>query len=425
MSERERSGIATRIGKNRIHASAKLGTAQILTILVLVLVLAPLVVQPGNIAYADTSVSPFLSSCSHAIQQTYDSMNQTNAIANALSSSFYATGVSSYVAPTFNSIFQIDKGTSPYPTCTEKVENYNVVFTLHNSTGGWAGYLVITESQNLAVIGSSYQLQRVVSTQYYGNWAGFEFEGNTGATQAIYLSESYYTQPTISYPTYGCSYAGGNECNISVWTGLEDTLGATDGKLAQAGSDAFCPVSNSACSTTVYYGFYQTGASSSSVLCTTGSGGLNISGGDSIFAYTENGVAYGGSSSEYSFGITDNSNSESCIASNVSYSSLPSPTWAPFIVENALTSCACEPLGGFGSSNTVSFSSAEIDTGGSTNYVNNYAWASSIMQNRAYSGGSCSGSEVTNVSYGSVNSGGDLTMTYSSNQYTPYYYEFC
>jgi hypothetical protein len=390
----------------------------------LVLVLAPLVVQSASVAYADSAVSPAVSSCASAVQQTYDAMNQSDAITNALHSPSYASGTSSYFTPAFSSIFQIDKDISPYPTCSEQVLSYNVVFTLYNSTGGWAGYLVITESQNLVVIGSSYQLQRVVSTNIDPAWAGYEFQGNSGATQAVYESESDFTQPTISYPSYGCATSTGT-CNISTWVGLEDAHSASDGELAQAGTIVYCTVSGGSCSTTLYYGFYQTGAFASTTLCSASTGGsMTISGGNSMYAYAQNQASYGYGNQYYNYYIDDSTTGTSCWAGNISYSSMTKPLFGAFIVEDAQVCYSyCEPLGGFG---TAPFTSAEIYTGGSTNYVNSYSYASIDMENKAGTNPpGCTGSYVLNVDYGTLNSGGDFTMNYHSNQYTPPYTTDC
>jgi hypothetical protein len=58
-------------------------------------------------------------SCQNAAATTYNAMNQASAISNAMSSQEYTHAVVGYQNTTYNSIFQLDKTTSPYPTCTD------------------------------------------------------------------------------------------------------------------------------------------------------------------------------------------------------------------------------------------------------------------------------------------------------------------
>src|SRR5271155_1264689 len=139
-------------------------------------ILALLMASSGGLSVTNAtttnSVSAPAGTCASAVAQTYDNMNQTTAIANAMASSLYSLGIASYYQPTYSSIFQIDKAISTSP-CEEQVESYNVVFVLHNSTGSIVDNLVISESQSLSILGSSIQPDRPVAAFDSVNYAGY------------------------------------------------------------------------------------------------------------------------------------------------------------------------------------------------------------------------------------------------------------
>ncbi len=259
----------------------------------------------GNLALATTSdastPSPQVAPCQTAATNTYNALDQPAAINNAMNAQDYVQGVTGYQNVVYSSIFQIDKTIAPYPACTEEVLSYNVVFTLHNSTGGWAGNLVITESQNMTVIGSSLQAQPVLANNIYPDWAGYEVPANPGATQAVYAADSYFTQPTAVYPTTpgGCGNAG--VCNLVTWVGLENQMGGA-GYLNQDGTTVYCTVSGTTCSNQ-YFAWYEILPAIWTVCKPSTGGAVSISGGDTIYASVTNEAALGLSNSKYDFYI--------------------------------------------------------------------------------------------------------------------------
>ncbi len=378
-----------------------------------------------NLAMAATSsqtgVSALESSCQPAVANTYGAMDESAAIDNAISSQGYIQSAAAYSNVTYSSIFQIDKTTVPYPICTEKVLSYNVVFTLHNNTGGWAGQLVITENQNLTVLGSAIRSQFVSATNSWKLYSGYQVQANSGATQAIYEAYSEWTQPGAGYPSVGCGSYGA--CDVATWVGLTDAQNVASTNLNQDGTWVTCTPSGGTCSDT-YYAWYEIVSNGGGLTqCTATNGGsVSLNPGDTILAWTENEAAYGGSSSKYDFYVADLTTSTSCYVYGQSDSTLTSPKYGLFVLENgemcSSLSGPCAYLATFGTSSTVSFSSAEIYTGGSLTDINSFTFGAYNMENQAGVYPFCYGSFTTDVSYGNLGSGGDFTLTYGSSQYT-------
>ena len=377
------------------------------------------ITSTGNVADGDTSNSASSAApCQSAVAQTYSSMDKSTAVENALGSSYYAEGIASYFSPTYNSIFQIDKATAPYPICTEKVLSFNVVFTLKNSAGAWAGNLVITESQNLTVIGSSLQRQPISANSHDIGWAGYQVTANSGGTKLINESFDEYYQPTPGYPSTGCGTS--NECNVIVWVGMTDASLGSDGALVQAGTWATCAYSSGSC-TNSYFAFYEVCSYGCGppygVQCTTSNGGnVVIGGGDSIYPDVQDEAASGGDPHYYDFYTVDTTSNTSCYISGDKDPQLYQPSYGQFMAENGITSNS-QPLADFGSFSTVD-AGIEVDSGHTGN-INSYYPTAYDMENQAGSGGSCSGSLVTNIQEGTLGSGGDFTSTWKSSQYTP------
>jgi hypothetical protein len=402
-------------------AGSSLKTAGILAVMALLIASRGLAV--GNIAFADVSSAP--ATCQTSIQATYNNMDKSTAIENALNSPLYSQGVASYANATYNSVFQIDK-TSNLSTCAQQVVSFNVVFLLYNSTGYQKGILVISESQNLAVIGSKLDTNIVKNyVQDSNNWAGYEvWPTSIPISTYVYESVAYFTQATPEYPSGGC--ANGGYCDLSEWVGLSDQDAGGSNHLAQDGSAVVC---DNPCSVGIYTGWYET-LPSGSVTC-SGADNMNITGGDTMYAYTENEKAYGGSDSKYDFLIestNDYRGENSCYAGGVSYTAVESPTIATYIVENdEVCSTACDSLAEFydvpfsyASMYVASDSSLEyIDSYVSSGYFNAYT-----MQNAAGTWPYCY-STVTNVSTGSESTGGDFTETWDSSTNTPYWNSGC
>jgi hypothetical protein len=372
----------------------------------------------GNAA-STSSFSPPADSCASAIAQAYDGMDQMTAIANAEASSLYSSGVASYYQPTFNSIFQIAKGTS---SCQEDVESYNVVFVLHNSSGSIVDNLVITESQNLSVLGSSVQPDRVVNsptTYDQPKYAGYSASPSSGGTIDTYATYIAYNQSSAGYPTGGCV---SGRCYVSTWTGLANN-GQSTGDIAQDGTTADCK--GNGC-TSQYFAWYETvGTGGAYVNCSSTHGGyITISTDDDIYAYVQNNFYNGGSDSTYTAYIEDLSNSdESCYVGDISFSAMTAPTWAEWITELP-DYLGTQPLAKFG---TVSFTDQAFENASTSDNISPYA----AYQKTGYSylfyfesGASCAypcvcDDFVQNIATSSMTSSGDFKNHYLSSTNTP------
>jgi len=388
------------------------------SILMLMLLTVPMstVVSTGS-----QPVDPAVTSCESAVNATYEAMNSTGAIQNAIHSQEYAQSVEGSQNGTYKSIFQIDQAVAPYPTCAEEVLSINVVFALINRTGGWRANLVISEGPNLAVTGSSVQTGGKHVNQF-PYWSGMQVEANSGATQPIYGAYTVFTQEAAQYPnTGGCGTAG--TCNFSPWVGIADATYGSSGHLAQDGTDAYCKVvSGSTCASTSYDVWYEL-VPGSITYCT----GIAVSAGQNIFVKTLNEAQYQGSNSKYDFYIYDYGNADSCISNGNSFQ-MTSPKYGDFIIENAdyIVNNGYEPLAAFQNvpfGNSVYGSS--IYTAGSWSTIDHFFWQAIDMENAPGIWPLC-GSYIVNVDYGNgLSSGGLFTLHFDSNQYTPYFQTDC
>ncbi len=391
-------------------------------------ILLLLVGSSANLVMAATDDSSFTTTqstnCETATAATYNALDQTMAVNNAISSQEYVQGIIGYQEVTFNSIFQIDKTIAPYPTCTEQVLSFNVVFTLYNATSRLTSNLVITENSNLTVIGSSLQVNPGTATNYSTNWSGYVAYANSGGTQEITKSTVEWTQPTASVPSTGCG--SGSHCEISNWASLMNGSTGPNYGFEQAGTTVECEDSSGSCTNT-YFAWYDS-PPAMFVECSSGSGGggaVTISGGDTINATVFNDAYFGGNDKLYIFYVTDENSDTSCYVATTQY--MTDPTYAGFILENAnvVQDYASDPLAEFG---TSSFSTASITTGAvsSSRTINNFYTSALEMQNSELVGSGCSATYVDdNVLYGSLSSGGSFTETWNSSQFTPVYVTGC
>jgi hypothetical protein len=363
------------------------------------------------------SSDPAVTSCESAVHTTYEAINSAAAIQNAIQSQEYVQGVEGSQNGTYESVFQIDRTVMPYPTCAEEVVSINVVFALYNETGGQKANLVISESPNLAVTGSSVQTG-VKFVNHSPKWSGFQVQANSGATQPIYGAYSTFTQEAAQYPTGGCGNAG--TCNFGTWVGLTDSSLAGNNHLAQDGTAGFCiVVTGSTCTATSYFAWYEL-LTAPAIQCTS----ITVTPGHSYYVETENEAVYGGYNYDYDFYIYDNSNGYSCSSYGNSYSQMTSPKYGEFILENVEVQANgwYEPLAAF---DPVPFTYSYINTAGYWSTINNFIWGAYDMENAPGAYGIC-GTYVVNVNYGSgLGSYGDFTMTFVSSQYTPYYQYLC
>lgn len=384
------------------------------TLALLILTVPLFAVTPTRSQSSDNQAT----SCESAVQATYKAMDRTNAIQNAIGSKEYSQGVTGPQNGTFESIFQIDRTITPYPTCVEEVQSFNVVFALYNRTGGWEAWFVISESPSLTVTGSTVQVTGK-NVNWSHNWSGMQSEANSGATQPVYGASAYYTQEAPKYPnTGGCGNAG--TCNFNDWAGLTDSNDASGGNMVQDGTTAFCTVTGGSSCSSVYYHVWYELLPASEIDCS----GISVSSGQLMYAKSQSEVVNGGSNSLYDFYIYDSTTGQSCSSNGNSYSQMTSPKYGEFILENAKWSVngGGEPLAAF---NSVPYSWSMIYTAGSWSTIDHFYWEAIDMENGPGVAPFC-GSSIINTDYGSgLGSNGVFTMNFDSNQYTPVYQTGC
>lgn len=376
---------------------------------------------------AQSTGSDSASFCVSAVEHTYGGLDKPSAIANAEASQAYEQYANTYQNVTYAAILQIDKTTIPFPTCTEEILSYDVVFTSIPSQG-LANILLISEVQNLTVVGSELQTTSFSASVQNGIWSGYESSSATSGA-LVYEATSTFTQPTPSVPSTGCGTT--NACNLATWVGLANDSGASDQQLDQAGTMGEC--TTSPCND-IYFAWIEVldNDLGAAIECsTTNYGAVTISGGDSIDVIVKNeAINSGGNSGLYDFYIGDGNSGTSCVANGLSKTgNIKNPQFGEFMVENALgcnkEGCGTdEPLAEF---STAYFGGAEIYTGGSLQTINHYLTAGYTMYNKDWTGtaGSCNSKHANNVNYGTLNAYGDFTLTWNSSIYTPYDYTGC
>jgi hypothetical protein len=396
-------------------------------------------VASSSSSYSSQTAASSTGSCLPAVASDYARIVKSDAIANATASRGYSNASARFSALSYNSIFQI--GTVLGPQCDDSISSITVVFTIFNSSGFY-GFLYVTENPlTLAVVGSiirtnlpSFTASCAASSGDSCSWAGYQVYANSGHTAEVTVASVDFEQPAPSYPSTGCNTVFSyQECVLSNWAGLEDTNGASDGHLAQAGTAGECIYSNSQCSVN-YSAWYETiipnSSSNSAVVCTASNGGqVNIHGGDQMSTYTYNEVTEGGSDTSYDFDIADSTSGSYCYAGGVSYSYLTNPTIADFIFENQeqcqASTGECASLAEFSSSTFTAADLYNLST--STTYgiyqFTSKGWDySPSMWNAPYNTGRLRcGTAVENVATGSVGSSSSFTETWKSSAYTPVY----
>jgi hypothetical protein len=344
-------------------------------------------------------------------------MNQTTAIANARFSSLYSQGVTSYYQPTFNSIFQIDSTIST-STCEQQVESYNVVFVLHNSTGSVVANLVISESQGLAILGSSIQPDQRANTVDSEGYAGYDASPGSGIdTYASYIE---YNQSDAQYPSTGCE--NDVACEVSTWTGLTDQSNG-DGDIVQDGTTGECGPSSTC--TASYFAWYETFDASTQVGavvdCVSGNNDTTVSSDNTIETNVINNVLYSESDSTYSINIDDVTSNTSCYAGDISFSTMTAPTYAEWITELPYDGPTDVSLAKFG---TVSFTGLDLEDASTGSNISPYtAYQNGDTETfRMYNGTpevdypfSCT--DVQNVNTNTITSSG-FTTHWLSSEYT-------
>lgn len=301
----------------------------------------------------------------------------------------------------FNSI--INTWSLDTVNCDVTWKDINVAYSLSDEKGYVKNVVVTLDPSLTKVISTSEHVGGQYSFSFNSiNWAGYEFAGSsftstTDPTVTTYEAITTFTLPAVSQPWSGA--CNSKPCNLAIWTGLEETKGASNTDIAQAGVDRKITCTPT-CNTNTFF-WYQFDTTSNAFQC----GGITINTGDSISITVTNQAKTGGPNNKYNVSMQDLTSGGGCSLTGQIYNDMTAPKYAPFINERA-------KYPGFDYSTLAQFTS---DTMTGTMYYssashsiqdpyNNGWWREDIMKN---------GSTI-NINPGAVSSGA-FTQPWSSS----------
>lgn len=340
------------------------------------------------------------------------SLDDQKAISLAMNNDGFKSKTSAYI-PTFEVIFTtwaFDPTASSPENCNLKLSTVNVIFSLASSRG-FEKKIVVSEDPSLTrVLNITEQLRNGhfggnqssndrrpggFSSAVSNYWSGYEFAGNANnpPTNTIYEARGTWAVPAVQVP-YSGACTSSLPCDAAVWVGLDDTSGANNDHLAQAGTDSYITNCPSSCGTTYepWFEFLPSGPN----FC----GGMVFNPGDSVTTYVNK---HSGTSTLYDISITDNTLGSACGVTSHNYSTMSAPIYAAFIVERfQFTSGGAYTLAKFSPFNI----SGTLNYSGSSHSIytpySNFWFVQWSMQN----GGN------TNIGVSSVDSTGKFTESW-------------
>lgn len=175
-----------------------------------------------------------------------DSLNKNEAISLASDNSIFKAAIHGYDSK-FATIFNTwHLNTSD---CTVSWNDVNVGYIVSNSNGYVKNVVVTLDPTLTKVTSISSYVAPYFSNSTSAVWSGYEL-GNGNQVSEAHLTSTIpaVSQATTStnkcVPTSGVSPG----CDVSVWTGLEDT----SSHIAQAGSDGNLTCNNTSCTSPTY-----------------------------------------------------------------------------------------------------------------------------------------------------------------------------
>lgn len=299
----------------------------------------------------------------------------------------------------FNSIFT-EWSFDPATCGNVKLTSINVAYTLSDDVKDIKN-IVVTFDPELSRIA---EVSEHIAAMFYTTgtspiWAGYEFSGNSGSTTPVYESKGNWFIPAVSEPSSGFCFF--QHCDLAIWAGLEDALGATNNHLVQAGTDSgvYC---TAGCSY-FYWAWYEF-LPSSAVQC-----GQTFNVGHQVVTTVTNKAKTGGSNTRYDVVITNNGNGQVCSVLNQSYTAMNSPKRAVFENERPIIQGSQARLAKFSSDQITSATMYYSGSSKSiyTPYTNGWYHKNTMMN-----GGQ------TNISVGAVGSSGQYISTWVSSNGT-------
>ncbi|HSB57752.1 MAG TPA: hypothetical protein VLD38_08095 [Nitrosopumilaceae archaeon] len=308
----------------------KLATTSIIASLIIGLISLSTMITIPNVNAATTTLSQDCADNASTIAHSLASkLDETKAKSLASSNSEFNDRTQGYIisnSDIFNE-WQINK-----TDCTPVWKDVNIVYFL-NDTSGYAKNLVFTLDPELKTVIKVDEYKAGFAFISNTHWDGYEFYGNSLHSLTVYKAQAIYNHPTVSKPVSGPTCPSSNTCDLLIWTGLGNAVGASNGNLAQTGSVSTVNCSTNPC-TTSYFMFYEF-LPNAYVNC----GSINAN--DQISAKITKGS---GSSSLYDVSTVDTYLSKMCTKTGYSYPQLTNPTIAPFINERDCFTSSCSTI---------------------------------------------------------------------------------
>jgi hypothetical protein len=214
--------------------------------------------------------------------------------------------------------------------CKTSLKGVDVEFAVYGEKG-YVKNIIVTEDPTLTkVVNIVEEVGNKHSTSNNNNiWSGYEFSANAQASIPVYEAYGSWTTPTVSVPSSGGSCSTPH-CDLAVWVGLEDQLGAGDSDLVQAGTDESknCGVTGCPVTYEAWYEFLP----SADVHLTMVSLGAN----HAITTQVTNEAQYGGFTTLYDVSVVDSTSSTSQSVTGTSYTRMPGPVDGDFMIERSL-----------------------------------------------------------------------------------------
>jgi hypothetical protein len=345
----------------------------------------------------DSSCQTKMADAMHSKDSTID---KTKAILMAEENSEFTAKTSIYNS-TFSGIF--NTWSLDTVNCSVTWRDTNIAYSLSDEKG-YVKNIVVTLDPSLTEV---MNISEHVGGQYgYSfnniNWAGYEFVGSsftstTNPTVTTYEGKTTFALPAVSQPWSGA--CNSKPCNLAIWTGLEETKGASNTDIVQAGVDRKITCTPTCITNTFFW--YQFDTTSNAFQC----GGITINTGDSISITVTNQAKTGGPNNKYNVSMQDLTSGGGCSLTGQIYNDMTAPKYAPFINERAkypgydystLAQFTSDTMTG-----TVYYSSASHSI---QDPYNNGWWREDIMKNLG----------TTNINPGTVSSGA-FTQPWSSS----------
>lgn len=213
-------------------------------------------------------------------------------------------------------------------TCNPSWDTVSVVYYLSDTSGKIVKNLVFTMDPQLnKVTKIDEYAAKFQTTGYSSNWSGYQFQADATHSTTITNAYATFSVPSVSKPSGINCFASmtTSACDMSIWPGLTDSSGASNGHLVQDGTEGIVSCNSMGQSCTTSYDAWYEALPASETVCPS----MTVSAGDSI---TTQVTQESGTASSYDFSINDGSTGHTCTHTQTGYA-MTAPVFAPFINE--------------------------------------------------------------------------------------------